>query len=75
MPLSTGPSSAAEPSPHAISSADCTINIAGYSIRKGQAWNPGSFAFTKILEVLDIFIDPLAHNFNCLLLRFRGHFC
>jgi hypothetical protein len=35
-PLVTGPSSATEPSPHAMSSAACTTNIAGYSSRKGQ---------------------------------------
>src|ERR1035437_8776744 len=36
IPLTIGPSSAAEPSPHAISSAACTTNIVGYSFRKGQ---------------------------------------
>ena len=35
----------------------------------------GLFSFAKFLEVLDIFIDPLAHNLDSLLLRFRGHFC
>ena len=47
MPLSTGPSSAAEPSPHAISSAVCIINIAGFSFRKGQ--------IKRRTEVVDIF--------------------
>src|ERR1022692_2811334 len=36
MPQTIGPSRAAEPSPHAISSAACTINIVGYSFRKGH---------------------------------------
>jgi hypothetical protein len=36
MPLAIGPSSATEPSLHAISSAACTTNIVGYSFRKGQ---------------------------------------